>query len=129
MNKKFKVIIAGSRDYNNLFDMCEFMDILLEHKVKEGYDISIISGCANGADTLGIYYAKSRKFKVIKKPADWDKYGKSAGPKRNAQMAGIADACAVFWDGKSRGSANMIEEAKKAKLKLKIIKDGEIHDG
>lgn len=47
----------------------------------------------------------SRTFK-----ADWNTYGKTAGPKRNAQMAEYGDALLVIWDGKSRGSANMKSE-------------------
>ena len=55
-------------------------------------------------------------------PADWDKYGKAAGFIRNEQMAQNADALVVFWDGKSRGTKNMIELAAKYKLKVRIKK-------
>ena len=48
-------------------------------------------------------------------------YGKSAGPIRNARMAAIATHAIVFWDGVSRGSLSMINEAKSKKLYLKVI--------
>ncbi len=51
----------------------------------------------------------------------WDIHGKSAGHIRNAEMADYADALIAFWDGKSRGTANMIENARKRGLKIKIF--------
>lgn len=53
--------------------------------------------------------------------ADWDIYGKSAGYIRNAEMAKYADACVVFWDGKSRGTKHMIDLAKKEGIGLKVV--------
>lgn len=46
-------------------------------------------------------------------PADWDKFGKGAGPIRNKQMADYADALLLIWDGESRGSANMKSQMEK----------------
>ena len=42
-------------------------------------------------------------------PADWDKYGKSAGFIRNKEMVDIADAAIIFWDGDSKGTKDTIE--------------------
>lgn len=54
-------------------------------------------------------------------PADWNKHGKAAGPILNAEMAEVADALIAFWDGKSRGTANMIQLAKDKGLKVAIV--------
>lgn len=119
-----KLIIAGGRDFNDFS--------LLENQVKkfiiESIDntnpipeIQVISGKAKGADTLGERFAKEWNFPVIEMSADWDKNGKAAGPIRNEEMAKIATHCIVFWDGKSSGSKNMIENAKKYNLVYKII--------
>ena len=75
-------------------------------------NIIIISGGARGADALGERYARENGFKVERYPADWDTYGKSAGPRRNKQMAEVCDCAICFWDGQSRGTASMIEFAK-----------------
>ena len=83
-------------------------------------DIIIISGCASGADTLGERYAVENGFKIEKYPADWQKYGKSAGPRRNLQMAEACDFVICFWDGKSRGTRSMIEYAKQCGKPVKI---------
>ena len=60
-------------------------------------------------------------YALEKYPALWDKFGDATGPKRNQQMAEIADAAVVFWDGQSAGSKNMIECADKKNIPCKII--------
>lgn len=77
-------------------------------------------GAAKGTDTLAIKYAKERGYKLTKMPANWDKHGKKAGIIRNKEMADYAEALIAFWDGKSRGTKNMIETAKKNNLKVRI---------
>ena len=52
--------------------------------------------------------------------AEWIKYGRAAGPRRNKQMAEYADALLAYWDGKSRGTKNMIELAKDKGLKIGV---------
>ena len=49
---------------------------------------------------------------MTKFPADWNRFGRTAGPKRNKQMANYANTLVAFWDGKSRGTKNMIDLAK-----------------
>ena len=114
-----KVIIAGGRDFDNLELMTKKMDFfLLESK---NLDLEIVSGTAKGADSLGEAYANLRKYKVKQFPADWNKFGKGAGFKRNTEMAEYADALIAFWDGKSRGTMHMINIAKKKGLQVKVV--------
>lgn len=112
-----KVIIAGSRSFNNY--------IILHNKctelLKNQFEIEIISGTANGADKLGERFAKENNYKLTQFPADWSKFGKSAGYFRNEEMAKYADALIVFWDGKSKGTKHMIDLAKKYNLKIRIV--------
>lgn len=81
--------------------------------VDADYSIIIVSGGAKGADSLGEQFADKNNLKLEKYPAKWDKYGKAAGPQRNAQMVKNSDGIIVFWDGKSSGTKNLIENAKK----------------
>lgn len=113
-----KVIIAGGRnfrDYNKLRESCD--NILVNQK-----EVEIVSGTAAGADTLGERYAQEKGYEVKKFPAQWDLYGKSAGYKRNQQMAEYADGLIAFWDGKSRGTKHMIDIANKMGLKVRVIR-------
>ena len=119
-----RAIIAGGRNFDNyaLLEK-ECYAILCNYGDKS--DIEIVSGCANGADKLGERFANDFVLKVIKFPADWDTYGKSAGYKRNEQMAIYAKeqdgVLVAFWDGKSKGTKHMIDLARKHKLTVHII--------
>ena len=117
-----RVVIAGCRNYNNYEEAKEYIDFCLSDIQKKN-DIVIISGNARGADAIGEQYAKENGFNIEKYPADWVKYGRSAGPIRNRQMAEICDCVICFWDEKSRGTKSMIELARKYNkpIKIKII--------
>lgn len=135
--KVFRAIIAGGRTFNDYMLLVKTMDFLLSEKIKEGYKIIIVEGEAPGADSLGKRYAVLKGFEVDAYPADWndlnafpclvklnkrgEPYNALAGIVRNEQMAKNADAAVVFWDGKSTGSKNMIDNAKKYGLELKVI--------
>ena len=106
----FRVIIAGGRNFQDYDMLAAYMDFLLS---KTTEDVEIVCGMARGADRLGEKYAMERGLQIHRMPANWNKYGKTAGYKRNIEMADEADALAAFWDGKSRGTAHMIETAKK----------------
>lgn len=116
----FNVIIAGGRDFSDYERLKETANHLLKRKISEGYKINIVCGMAKGADLLGYRYAKEVGFCVLEFPAQWDLYDKSAGYKRNEEMAKVALACICFWDGKSRGTKHMIDIAKRHGLKLVV---------
>ena len=82
----------------------------------------IVSGTARGADRLGEQYANANSLPLKKMPAEWDKYGKSAGYKRNEQMAEYSDCLIAFWDGQSRGTKHMIDIARRLDLEVIVIK-------
>jgi hypothetical protein len=113
-----KVIIAGGRDfvdYELLHDSCT--------KIFENRTVTeIVSGCARGADKTGEKYAESTKIPIKKFPAEWDKYGKSAGYHRNKEMAEYADVLVAFWNGESKGTKHMIDLATSNKLEVHVIK-------
>lgn len=115
----FKVIVAGGRDFSNYALLKSRLDYALQNKVSEG--VTIVSGAARGADSLGERYAKERGYTIDSHPAKWDEFGKSAGYIRNKEMAQSADALVAFWDGKSRGTKHMIDLAKQYGLKVIIV--------
>lgn len=115
--EKFNVIIAGGRDFQNYNLLCEKCDFYFS-RIKP---TAIISGLAKGADSLGRQYGLNRGIQVLEFPADWNKYGKSAGMRRNQEMLKIADGLIAFWDGKSRGTENMINIAKNKGIPIRIV--------
>lgn len=115
--KELRVVVAGKRDFNDFNRLCRFCDNILNAQ-KEFFDtITIVSGNALGTDRMGEEYAKLRGYNLMIFPAEWFKYGRRAGIIRNAQMAeyatsnGAAGILIAFWNGESRGTANMIEQA------------------
>ena len=117
----FKVIVAGSRTFHETNENYEFMKAHLDHLLQNQKDVIIISGTAKGADTLGERYAQEKGYDCIRLPAEWEKYGRSAGYKRNEEMAIISDASVLFWDGKSRGTMHMKNLSKKHSIPYRII--------
>lgn len=129
---EMKLIIAGGRDFDDPIMMAtRFMEFIggrgvsLDMMKKRG---QIVSGGQRGADAMGENLAdtfgiKKKVFMVSRD--DWELIGRKAGPIRNAKMAEYADALIAFWDGKSPGTKNMISEAKKRGLKIKIVRYGD----
>jgi len=82
----------------------------------------LIEGGARGADSLAGAWADAEGVQHIRVPADWAKHGKKAGFLRNIQMLDMnPDLVVAFWDGKSRGTAHTIEEAKKRRIPVRIV--------
>ena len=103
-----KLIVAGGREFNDRVMLYDTMDYIVSN-MPSSVHVEIVSGCARGADTLAIEYAKERGLVLHEFPADWKQYGKRAGYIRNRVMGDFADGLVAFWDGTSRGTKHMIE--------------------
>ena len=79
---------------------------------------TVLSGGAAGPDTHGAAWAVDNNKRLLSFPARWDTEGKSAGFRRNTRMVAYADALIAIWDGKSKGTAHVIDTAQKAGLKV-----------
>lgn len=102
-----KVIIAGSRSIGSYEDVGRAIE-------KAPFEITeVVSGGAQGVDQLGKFWAYQAGIPSKQFNAHWSEHGKAAGPIRNREMAAYADALIAIWDGKSRGTKNMIEEMEK----------------
>ena len=117
--KRMKTIIAGGREIKDRFHIVK---ACLEAREEGIIPTEVVSGGATGADFQGEQWAKCASIPVKVFLADWLGYGYAAGPIRNRQMAAYADALIAVWDGKSRGTKNMIEEATKRGLKVYVHK-------
>ena len=116
----FRVIIAGTRSFNDYELLRDSCNNLLSEKQRT-HTVVVISGTARGADQIGERYARERGFQLRRFPAKWEQYGKSAGHIRNAKMADNADALIAFWDGESKGTKNMIDNARRKGLEVRVV--------
>ncbi len=121
--QEFKVIICGSRTFSDYEALKAFCDRVLVNKAKT-HKVVIVSGTARGADTLGERYAKEKGYACLRFPADWNRYGRSAGMRRNEQMLQEADAAIAFSKNGSSGTENMIQITKAAGKKCAVYREG-----
>lgn len=107
-----KLIIAGSRDLSEEVIYAELVQLKLnDHPMASATVIG--SGRCRGPDLAGEAYADFYGIPVKSFPADWEKYGKAAGPIRNEEMVKWADGALVFIKpGGSKGSSNLIKNLK-----------------
>jgi len=117
-----KVIIAGGRDFDDRALLFKHLDRLMVDAWKPDGWTKVLSGAARDADALGEFWATQREIAVELFPADWNKFGKSAGVRRNEDMAAAAQVLVAFWDGQSRGTRHMISCALKAGLETHVIR-------
>lgn len=118
----FYCLVVGSRGFDNYPLLKTELDKLLVNH----HSVTIVSGCAKGADTLAEQYANEKGYDFIGFPANWKQYGRSAGIKRNEQMqqyiAQFENRCCVaFWDGASKGTQSNFEMAKRFGNPLKVV--------
>ena len=124
-----KVAVIGSRSFNDY--------MLLSEELKK-YEIScIISGGAKGADQLAERYALKHNIPTVIFEAKWNdlshpnavikknswgkEYDAMAGKRRNKDIVNAADCIIAFWDGRSPGTQDSIDFAKKLEKPLIVI--------
>lgn len=115
-----KVVIAGPRNFTNKeFIFSKLLELeILYHDGKDWEEI--IVGGAKGMDTIAKQYANEFFYPLREFPSDWNKYGKSAEPIRNQEMAKYADVLIAFYNG-SRGISDIIKQAMQHGLTIHII--------
>lgn len=119
-----KLIIAGTRDakfslrelFNEICAMYNNWEDPDAHSITE-----IVSGNSGNIDKLGEELAQILEIPVTRFPAEWDKYGKAAGPIRNHLMAVYADAALIIRKDKSKGSTDMLEQANERGIPVTLV--------
>lgn len=114
-----RVLVCGGRKFRNR----ELMFRVLDASDKAQAIGVIISGMAYGADTLAVEWAKKWGVTVEGYPADWDRYGRSAGPRRNQQMLDEGKPDVVYAFPGGVGTADMVKRAHKAGVTVVKIRD------
>jgi hypothetical protein len=114
-------LICGSRVWT---DGELILSTLRDIHARERVDV-VIEGEAPGADTLARQAAEHLGIPVLAFPADWERYGRGAGPRRNQQMIdeGHPDIVLAFSEdlNSSRGTADMVAQARRAGLPVRLI--------
>lgn len=128
-----RILVCGGRDYTNWDFFCKklrtcsplFNDILTEYEHGNGVEPVpvIIQGGASGVDQMARLYAECYFLEVEEYPAEWNTYGKAAGPIRNQRMLeeGKPDFVVAFPGG--TGTADMVRRAKREGVPVIEVKE------
>lgn len=119
-----RILITGSRDYTD-------RDTIRQALMRAGRDarvhpqsVTVVHGGARGADRIAGELAREFGCMVEVHRADWDRYGKAAGHRRNAEMVALgADVCLAFPLGESRGTRGCVALAEKAGIRV-VVHEG-----
>lgn len=128
-----RILVCGSRNFGNPSIIGKPKEVFLKEykfiyytldQVRDEFitqDLFLMTGGANGVDMVAINWAESKGLDWKVYPADWERWGKSAGPIRNKQMLddGRPDLVIAFSGG--HGTNNMIDQAKAAGITVRKI--------
>lgn len=112
----FSILVCGGRDYGDRIKLFRVLD-----EISKDRSVKIISGAARGADRLSVEWAKSRGVPFLEFPADWSRYGRSAGVIRNQQMLdeALPDLVLAFPGG--TGTMDMVKRARRAGVDTRLV--------
>lgn len=112
-----KVAIVGSRGFPSESQVMSRLVTL----VRFYGNVTLISGGASGVDTWARQFAANSGLRFEEYRANWEAFGKKAGPLRNLEIVEAADMAIAFWDGESRGTKSSIDLALKLRKHLEVI--------
>lgn len=114
-----RVAIVGSRGYPNLGEVRFYVGQLAARKSDK--PLVIISGGASGVDEAAVETAEALGIETKVHRAEWYRYGRRAGPRRNEDLVADADLVACFWDGASPGTRDVIRRALRQHKHLEVV--------
>lgn len=109
------VLVFGGRDFRDRFAVHK---AFAEFTARIGIINQVVHGNARGADLTGAQVAIDLGIPTRAFPADWDKYGKGAGPIRNQQMIDEGNIQAAIGFPGGRGTADMVSRLAKHGIPL-----------
>lgn len=130
-----RILVTGARDwpdrlavYRALNEVCEEFDLNYEpdeygNTMPDPSKITVIHGhCPTGADHWADEWCIGSFFMAERHPADWKRFGKAAGPKRNGEMVALgADLVLAFPMVGSRGTVDCMTKATSAGIPVRVV--------
>lgn len=118
-----RIIISGSRAFTDYATLCETVNAA-------GMAVTeVVSGGSHGVDAMAERWAAENGLPLKRFPAEWEKYGRSAVPKRNQQMAEYGEALIALCDGGGRSTTKMISAARKRGLRVFVRRVTHVAEG
>lgn len=113
------IAVVGSREWDDL-------PLLHSELARIEGPWRIVSGGAVSVDRMAVEWWRKYMRPIIGLDPiiflpRWDRYGRSAGFKRNQLVVSVADEVLAFWDGRSPGTKLTIDLANKKGLPMTVI--------
>lgn len=105
-----RVLVCGGRNFEDRALLDRTLD---EAHLADNFEV-LIHGMARGADRLAHAWAERRGVKIQAFRPDWKKFGKAAGPFRNARMLKVGRPQMVIAFPGGRGTRDMVTQARAA---------------
>lgn len=130
MKKPFGILVTGCHKELSRHVAYPFIDVALNALAMIGNalgGVELVDGGAPGVDTWCREWAIDHGIEGPTIRAEWDKYGRAAGPKRNQLMVGHMLSTyqhshgAAFYDGTSRGTFNCMTKILTAEIPLTLV--------
>jgi hypothetical protein len=125
INTVKRILVTGSRNWTSVSRIADALDHAVDDFARMEKLVCapiLVHGGCKGADLIAAEYWLGRL--VEEYPADWDTFGKAAGPIRNQQMVDLgADICLAFPMPDSRGTWDCVRRAREAGIPVKVIED------
>ena len=116
MSEGRRVLVTGGRDYS---DSAKVITVLSEYHELHGIAMLAHGACEKhgnlrGADGAAEAWAIVNSVPYVGWPADWTRFGRSAGPRRNAELLAWfrPDVCIAFPGG--TGTADCVRRCRAA---------------
>ena len=118
MRPAFRLLVTGSRTWDDPRTIGQALAVILARH--RGGVLLVHGGCPRGADAIAAACAaRTPGYKIEAHPADWHRYGRAAGHRRNAEMITLgADGCAAFIRAASPGSTTTVRLAEAAGIPI-----------
>lgn len=116
-----RLLVSGSRTWDDE----EAVREVLRDAWKRIGAATLVHGGARGLDRMAAGIWSGAGLPVEEWPADWERFGRSAGFRRNEAMVEAgADLCAVFVRSGSRGASHTARIAQAAGIPTRVIRQG-----